>query len=107
MNIYQIVIYCIILYSITNIIVNGDIFFNVRQFFFEKDVPFFRSVLTCTTCLSVWIGFVMSLFFIVFTNIKTPAQIMCGCTNIATVFFDGMFASGVVGLIQWVSNFKK
>jgi hypothetical protein len=50
-------------------------------------------------CLSVWVGFVLSLFFI-HMGLLTP-MVMYGSTDIMTsVFFDGLFSGGVVWLLH-------
>lgn len=102
MDILQILIYIIILYSITDIVVNGDIFYEVRQFFFRTNFLFAYNILTCTTCFSVWLGFTASAFTIFLTDTQTPVQMLFGNIGVLTIFFDGVFASGAVALLYKV-----
>jgi hypothetical protein len=96
-------------YGLSQILVYGSIFESLRQGLHkwgaDKKAPFqsigefLSGLIKCMMCTSTWVGFFMSLVLFSPTN-------YCFDTNIlASIFFDGMLASGSVwavnAIIEW------
>lgn len=100
-------VYSIIAYSITNVLVFGSIFKSWRDFWDKKSPEFFGKLFSCPMCLSVWVGFTLSLLFQHF-NIGTPMTLIGMSLPInytivmllTKVFLDGVFVGGIVWLIH-------
>lgn len=100
-------VYSIIAYSITNVLVFGSIFQSSREFWDKKSPEFFGKLFSCPMCLSVWVGFALSLLFQHF-NIGTPMTLIGMSLPInytivmllTKVLLDGVFAGGIVWLIH-------
>ena len=105
----QILIWMIMAYGMSNILVYGSIFNRPRNAInrWAADVDsilqdfwiFLSDMLRCMMCTSTWVGFFMSLVLFSPTN-------YCFDTNVvSSTFFDGMLASGSVwavnAIIEW------
>ena len=105
----QLVLWMIMTYGMSNILVYGSIFsgprniinrisntpaYPMRSFFI-----FLSDMLKCMMCISVWIGFFFGIF------LYSPIHEILGINHLASWFFDGMFASGSVwainSIIEW------
>ena len=84
-------------YGMSQILVYGSIFENLREWIIRKST-FFGDLIQCMMCTSTWVGFFFSLAF----YSPTATMITVPYTNI---FFDGMLASGSVwalnALVEW------
>ena len=105
----QLILWMIMAYGMTNIIVYGSIFsvprnainkasntpkFPLRGFFI-----FLSDTIKCMMCASTWIGFFFGIF------LYSPIHETLGINHLVSWFFDGMFASGSVwainSIIEW------
>jgi hypothetical protein len=105
----QLILWMMMAYGITNIIVYGSIFnrprkvinkasntpgFPLRGFFI-----FVSDMIKCVMCASTWIGFFYGIF------LYSPVHEILGVTSWVSWFFDGMLASGSVwainAIIEW------
>jgi hypothetical protein len=105
----QLLLWMVMAYGMTNIIVYGSIFngprnainkasntpkFPLRGFFI-----FVSDMIKCMMCASTWIGFFFGIF------LYSPVHEILGVTPFASWFFDGMLASGSVwainSIIEW------
>ena len=105
----QLLLWMVMAYGMTNIIVYGSIFngprnainkasntpkFPLRGFFI-----FVSDMIKCMMCSSTWIGFFFGIF------LYSPVHEILGVTPFASWFFDGMLASGSVwainSIIEW------
>lgn len=105
----QLILWMVMVYGMTNIIVYGSIFnrprnainkasntpgFPLRGFFI-----FVSDMIKCVMCCSTWIGFFFGIF------LYSPVHEILGVTNIVSWFFDGMLASGsawaINSIIEW------
>lgn len=97
------IIWFLLSYGLTNIMVFGSIFEGLRNFFqkwgesylpFNSLGRFISGILSCPMCFSVWGGFFLSLviFSPTFTLFGTPLWI--------SWFFDGILSSGAVWIIN-------
>ena len=105
----QLILWMIMAYGMTNIIVYGSIFsvprnainkasntlkFPLRGFFI-----FLSDMIKCMMCASTWIGFFFGIF------LYSPIHEILGINHLVSWFFDGMFASGSVwainSIIEW------
>jgi hypothetical protein len=104
-----ILVWLLIAYGMTNILVYGSIFQGLRdwltkmgnrEFFpFNGVFKFISDLVSCMMCTSTWVGFFLSLVF------YSPSQTFFGHNDFISLFFDGMLASGFVwafnGMVEW------
>jgi len=105
----QLLLWMVMAYGMTNIIVYGSIFNGPRNFinkmsntpgvFLRGFFIFVSDMIKCMMCASTWIGFFFGIF------LYSPVHEMLGVTKIISWFFDGMLASGSVwainSIIEW------
>jgi hypothetical protein len=105
----QLLLWMIMAYGISNILVYGSIFNGPRNFInkwgsnptapFQEFGEFLSKMLACMMCCSVWIGFFYGIF------LYSPVHELLGVTNMVSWFFDGMLASGSVwainAIVEW------
>ena len=93
----ELIIWILAAYGMSQILVFGSIFDNIRNFITEHS-KFFGDLLGCMMCTSTWVGFFFSLAFFS----PTASLVTIPYSNI---FFDGMLASGGVwainAVIEW------
>lgn len=102
----QLILWMIMAYGLTNILVYGSIFNTPRTFIMkwaaEEYAPFngvavfLADMLSCMMCCSVWVGFFFGIF------VYSPLHELIGMPAWASWFFDGMLASGAVWAINSV-----
>lgn len=84
-------VFLLIVFGLTQIIVNSYLFEGIRTFF-EKFFPLIGKMLNCTQCAGFWGGIFVSLFLPVTYNYLNCdiiyINIIVGC------FFDGLISSG-------------
>ena len=105
----QLLLWMIMAYGISNILVYGSIFNGPREFInkwgsnpaapFQPLGAFMSKMLACMMCCSVWVGFFYGIF------LYSPVHELLGVTEIVSWFFDGMLASGSVwainSIVEW------
>jgi hypothetical protein len=100
----NILMFELLAYGITNILVFGSIFKEWRAFWDRTSPNFFGKLFTCPLCLSTWVGAFLSTLFI-FLGYTTPF-ISYGITMLPlVVFFDACFTSGCVWIIHTVQEY--
>ena len=105
----QLLLWMVMAYGMTNILVYGSIFNGTRKFLKEmgddKVMPFngffnfVSGIITCMMCCSTWVGFFIGIF------VYSPVHEMLGISSWGSWFFDGMLASGAVWAINAVVEF--
>lgn len=100
----QLILWILIVYGISNILVYGTIFDTPRNFiiqeseneknYFSDFFMFLRKMLSCMMCTPTWVGF----FFGVF--LYSPTNEIIDLTPYVSWFFDGMLASGTTWIIN-------
>ena len=84
-------------YGMSQIVVFGSIFQNLRDWLI-KNSTFFGDLVQCMMCTSTWVGFFFSLVFFSPTDTMTTIPYV-------NIFFDGMLASGSVwainAIVEW------
>jgi hypothetical protein len=104
-----ILIWLLAAYGMSNILVYGSIFQGLRNWFREmgnSNIPvingvfkFISDLVGCMMCTSTWVGFFMS--FVGYS----PWHEIIGLNQYASIFFDGMLASGFVwainSIVEW------
>ena len=85
-------------YGMTSIIVWGSIFETPRNWVI-KHSKFWGELISCTLCVSTWVGFFLSVCLGGLTN-----QIVDIHWS-ASIFFDGMFIAGIVWSINSIIEF--
>lgn len=108
----DILIWFVLAYGFTNIMVWGSIFAGLRNkiaelgdnilFPFFPVFKFISGILSCMMCCSTWVGFFLGLF------IYSPTHEHFGLTSEISWFFDGLLASGAVwainAIVEWYEN---
>ena len=99
----EIILFVLLAYGITNIMVFGSIFEKWRKFWMDLNPKFFGKLMSCPMCLSTWVGAGLSYFGNYF-GYSTPFA-EYGITLLPLmVFFDACFTSGCVWLIHTVQE---
>jgi len=105
----QLVIFMLVAYGMTTILVYGSIFNGLRQSIhnwgnsdymaFNGLGKFISELIQCMLCTSTWVGFFLSLTFF------SPIHNFIGLNEYVSVFFDGMLSAGSVwainSIIEW------
>jgi hypothetical protein len=105
----QLLVWMVMAYGLSNILVYGSIFNKPRNFIFKEAdygtgpltglFKFLKGMLSCMMCTPVWVGFFSGLF------LYSPVHEILNVTTYVSWFFDGMLASGAVwaikSIIEW------
>ena len=105
----NLIIWAIVAYGMTNILVYGSIFNGLRSKIhkwgeneyapFNFLGKFLSGLISCVLCTSTWVGFFLSLAYF------SPNTDMIGLNKVLSVFFDGMLSAGFVwginAIIEW------
>jgi hypothetical protein len=105
----EILIWMLMSYGMTNILVYGSIFSklreNIKLWGENEQIPFsgfgqfLSGILSCVMCCSTWVGFFLGIM------IYSPSQEFLETSIIISWFFDGIFASGSVwainAIVEW------
>ena len=105
----QLLLWMVMAYGLSNILVYGSIFNGPRNFIFNQAdhgfriftgfFKFLKGMLSCMMCTPVWVGFFFGIF------LYSPTHEMLGVHKYYSWFFDGMLASGAVwsinAIIEW------
>jgi hypothetical protein len=108
-NKMNLLIWAVVAYGMTNILVYGSIFNGFRQSIhswgnnpltlFNFLGKFLSGLISCVLCTSTWVGFFLSLAYF------SPNVDIIGLNKILSVFFDGMLSAGFVwginAIIEW------
>jgi hypothetical protein len=105
----QLLLWMVMAYGMSNILVYGSIFNRPRNYIFnEADhgigfltgfYQFLKGMLSCMMCFGFHCGWFLSI------SIYSPVHEILGVTPWVSWFFDGMFASGAVwainSIVEW------
>ena len=105
----QLVLWMIMAYGLSNILVYGSIFSSPRNYIFNQAehgtgkltgiYKFLKGMLSCMMCTPVWVGFFFGIF------LYSPVHEMLSVWSCVSWFFDGMLSSGAVwainSIIEW------
>jgi hypothetical protein len=104
----NLLIWAIVAYGMTNILVYGSIFNNLRNKIHRWGENkgllsglglFLSGLISCVLCTSTWVGFFLSLAYF------SPNNEIVGLNKFLSVFFDGMLSAGFVwginAIIEW------
>jgi len=105
----QLILWMVMAYGMTNILVYGSIFNGTREFIrkwgddkylvFNGLASFVSDILKCMMCCSTWVGFLFGIF------VYSPVHEFLGISSWGSWFFDGMLSSGAVwainAVIEW------
>jgi hypothetical protein len=105
----QLLLWMIMAYGLSNILVYGSIFNGPRDYitkqsendynYFQDFFLFLKNMLSCMMCTPVWVGFFLGIF------VYSPVHQLLGVTGFISWFFDGLLASGSVwainSIIEW------
>ena len=90
-----ILIFILVAYGISNIVVHGSIFNGFREFWNKVNPSFFGTLFSCMICFPTWVGFILSFTF----------QMMGYDNMFLSVFLDGCLASGTVFVLHIVEEY--
>lgn len=91
----ELVLFSLVVYGITNIVVYGKIFNNIRTFAIKINPSFLGQLMTCMMCSGTWAGFIVSSTLYYF-NLHHLSPMVHWGINIPwlAIFLDGCLASG-------------
>lgn len=102
----QLILWSILSYGLMNIMVFGKIFEEFRsnvKFTGDMNTPiisplfrFLYGIISCPMCFSTWAGFILSVI------LWSPTHEMMGISSGISWFFDGLYSSGIVWMINSV-----
>ena len=101
----EILVFILVNYGISNIVVHGSIFNGFREFWKSLSPNFFGVLFSCMICTPFWVGVILSTVFQLmgYTNMSPLAS--QGVDNLyLSVFLDGCLASGSVFLIHIIEE---
>lgn len=102
----KILLFELLAYGITNILVFGSIFEKWRTFWYKLSPKFFGKLTSCPMCLSFWVGGCLSIIFNHF-GYSTPFS-EYGITYLPLmIFLDACLTSGCVWLIHNFEEFME
>lgn len=94
----KLLVWVLVSYGISNIVVYGKIFDPVRNILQKnienKYIKFIYEMTECMMCFSTWLGFFLGIFFF------SPSHEFLEFHRIYSWFFDGVLASGSVWIIN-------
>ena len=98
-------LFILIAYGFSNIVVYGSIFEGFREFWKKVSPNLFGTLFSCMVCFPTWVGFLMSLtFFSPTLHYGLQDLSVFGwfeiSKEISSVFWDGVLASGTTWLIH-------
>lgn len=105
----QLILWMIMVYGLSNILVYGSIFNGPRNFineqsekldsYFTDFFVFLRDMLSCMMCTPTWVGFFMGIFLF------SPVHEILSIHPAMSWFLDGMLASGstwiINSIVEW------
>lgn len=104
----QLILWMIMAYGLSNILVYGSIFNGPRLFIrswaesrtlFNGFGMFLNDMISCMMCTSTWVGFFFGM------ALYSPVQEFLGAPGFISWFFDGMLSSGAVwainSIVEW------
>ena len=98
------IIFMLLAYGITNIVVFSSIFQPVRDLLDKVNPTFLGKLFSCPLCFSTWVGFVLSYVFSLI-GVYTPMTTY-GITYLPLlIFLDGCLTSGTVWLIHTLQEY--
>lgn len=99
----KIVLFELLAYGITNILIFGSIFQSWRDFWNKINPNFLGKLVTCPLCLSTWVGAILSLLFKIL-GCSTPFTEYGIAILPLLIFLDACFTSGCVWLIHTIQE---
>ncbi len=98
-------LFILISYSFSNIVVYGSIFDGMREFLKKVSPNFWGTLVSCMVCFPTWVGFFMSLTFFSPTihyglNDLDVFGLFEISKGVSSVFWAGVLASGTTWLIH-------
>jgi hypothetical protein len=101
----ELLIFILLSYGISNIVVFGSIFNGLRDFLDRVNPSFFGTLFSCMICFPAWVGFVLSTTFQLLGYPEFSPLANYGMDNIyLSVFLDGCLASGTTWLIHTIQE---
>jgi hypothetical protein len=98
------ILFILICYGLSNIIVYGSIFDGLRTFLKRKSENFWGKLVSCMMCFPTWAGFFLSIVYFSPTLHYGLEDFFFIPKEVLSVFFDGMLASGSVWLLHTIQE---
>jgi len=97
----ELLVFILLNYGVSNIIVYGSIFNGFREFWKSVSPNFFGKLFSCMMCTPFWTGVLLSVTFHLIGCDKLSPLTCQGVNNLfLSVFFDGILASGTTWLLH-------
>lgn len=101
----ELLLIILVTYGISNIIVYGSIFENLREYAEFKSPDFFGKLLSCMMCTPFWVGFVLSSVSNITGNENFSPFYGNGFENVyISLFLDSCLLSGTTWLIHTIQE---
>ena len=102
----ELVLFSVVVYGISNIVVYSTMFNWLREAFLKLNPKFLGKIFTCMMCFPTWCGFLIStILWCLHLGQLTP----CGNWGITipwlAIFLDGCIASGVTWVINTIQEY--
>lgn len=94
----NLLLFIIAAYGMSNILVFGSIFNDIRTLII-KNSKFFGDLIQCMMCTSFWVGAFISFF------VYSPTQLYNFTNYPLSIFFDACIASGAVWILHTVQEY--
>jgi hypothetical protein len=97
----ELLVFILLSYSISNIIVFGSIFSGFRNFCERLSPNFFGKLFNCMMCTPFWVGFVLSITFnLLGYGFMSPLYSLGVDSLFLVLFLDSCLASGTTWLLH-------
>ena len=98
-------IFILVNYGISNIVVHGSIFNGFREFWNRVSPNFFGTLFSCMICFPAWSGFILSFIFQMMGYDNLSPLASQGVDNMfLSVFLDGCLSSGTVFVLHIIEQ---
>lgn len=112
MFVTHLLIWCLIIYGITQIIVEASIFSWLRNALLKRKNPvdsFFGKLISCFLCASVWISFILSATLYspteeLWPHLASLDILSISVGGVVTTFLDGMLGSSIVWFLYCIES---
>jgi len=100
-----ILVFILVSYGISNIVVHGSIFNGFREFWNRVSPNFFGTLFSCMICFPTYVGFLLSTIFQTMGYDNLSPLTSQGVDNMfLSIFLDGCLASGTVFIVHIIEE---
>jgi len=102
----ELVLFILVCYGATNIIVYGSLFEKLRNFFVKINPSFIGKLFTCSVCMGFWVGVCVAYLLMFVGNADMVPMYKLGPNGIPLIlFFAGCISSGTSSMLDALNDF--